>query len=386
MVAASCDMHHESVVTVTCGLSSRTVVSLSETTTTTTNSTATDGSISVVNPTSDLRSHRGADGFASDGSASSEPTEDVVTDPKAWIDEVEEAQRDVAELMIGGGRHQRRRGIMEIRCARESCSPAATESLRRAARARRAARYQGHLAAASANSNHNGTTGVVRVAFSTVQIREHACILGDNPGGTVGPPLTIDWVAMSDVAVDLEQYETTRPPRRDHLEMQMPASYRKDLLKRAGYTRGEIVELTKPVNIARAQRVRTREAIKLDGVNEIVEKLSRKTMNVLTLGMKKRKERQLLKPYVIMSKLCVGEEMSRATSPSRSISSCETCSMDFTVSSETAPVHSSEAAPTTQLLTVPPSDKSGKAKDAAPEAPLERDISPGRDRSLVLSI
>jgi hypothetical protein len=174
------------------------------------------------------------------------------------------------------------------------------------------------------------------VGFTTVQIREHGCILGDNPGGTVGPPITIDWSYLSEFTADLEEYEETRPPRRDPLEMQMPASYRRDLLRRAGYTRGEIADLTRPVNVARAQRARSREAMKLDGVNELAERVSRSTLNVLTLGMRKRKERKFLKPYVVMSRLCEKEILGgRATSPSRSVTSCGTVSMEFTEPSET---------------------------------------------------
>jgi hypothetical protein len=186
---------------------------------------------------------------------------------------------------------------------------------------------------------------------------------------------------MSEVSADLEEYEVSRPPRRDNLEMQMPPSYRKELLRRAGYTRGEITDLTKPVNIARAQRARTRETLNLDGVNELVEKISRKTFNVLTLGMAKRSERKFLKPYVVMSKLYEKEAASsrgsRATSPSRSVSSCETASMEFTEPSETIPAASMEFSARPDTFA---------ESDGYIVGVSERDVSPGRDRSALLEI
>lgn len=296
-----------------------------------------------------------SDASSSAMSSANEAETAPVEDPKVWFPEIQRYADDSLSTSCG-----RRSGIMVIRSARDSGSRTAADSLRQAARVRRSLRFQKHGISGSISGGEQQQPPDVRVTFTTVQIREHGCILGDNPGGTAGPPLTIEWACMSDFTADLEEYEESRPPRRDHLEMQMPASYRRDLLQRAGYTRGEITELTKPVNVARSQRARTREAMKLDGVNELVEKLSRGTLNVLTLGMRKRKERAFLKPYVVMSRLCEKETLSsRATSPSWSVTSCGTVSMEFTEPSETL------------------------RAEAMIESPAGRDVSPGRERSAI---
>jgi hypothetical protein len=53
------------------------------------------------------------------------------------------------------------------------------------------------------------------VRFDSVEVREHAYILGNNPGGTSGgPPLTIGWNAMSSSIIPLDEYEATRGPQR----------------------------------------------------------------------------------------------------------------------------------------------------------------------------
>jgi len=92
----------------------------------------------------------------------------------------------------------------------------------------------------------------------------------------------------------VDAYESERPGRRQRMEMVIPCSDRMQLLKRVGYTRREIVDGTKPVNIVRHQRSRTRETQGLQPISEAVESISRKAKNLLSFGARKRNERKFL--------------------------------------------------------------------------------------------
>lgn len=64
-------------------------------------------------------------------------------------------------------------------------------------------------------SEHSSTSlGTMKqVSFETVEINEHAIILGDNVVCD-GPPLTIDWHAQCCTVLSLEDYERFRVPNR----------------------------------------------------------------------------------------------------------------------------------------------------------------------------
>jgi hypothetical protein len=132
------------------------------------------------------------------------------------------------------------------------------------------------------------------VRFGNVSIRQYSVIVGDNPGGHAGPPLSIGWEHDDEVTLDVLEYEQQRPPRRKGREMLVPVDVRVERLRDAGYSRSDIVALTKPVNLARTQRRRTLETLHLQPLYQLHEKLSRKTLLLLTGGRRKRSERKLL--------------------------------------------------------------------------------------------
>jgi hypothetical protein len=132
------------------------------------------------------------------------------------------------------------------------------------------------------------------VRFSNVSIREYSVIVGDNPGGMYGPPLSIGWEYGNEVTLDVMDYEQQRPPRRKGREMLIPAEVRVERLRDAGYSRAEIVSLTKPVNVARSQRKKTLDTLHLQPLFQLHEKLSRSTISMLTGGRRKKTEMKLL--------------------------------------------------------------------------------------------
>ena len=71
--------------------------------------------------------------------------------------------------------------------------------------------------------------GEKSVSFATVEIHEHAVIMGDNPSTTHGPPLEIDWVEQGHYSLNVEEYEEMRPPRRVKDELSMPSDVRESV-------------------------------------------------------------------------------------------------------------------------------------------------------------
>jgi len=136
------------------------------------------------------------------------------------------------------------------------------------------------------------------VSFSDLTIRSHAVVLGDNPGGTGGPPLTIEWGHFDSITMSIEEYERLRPqPRRRNMQMKIPSLTRTDMLRRNGFSRQEIAVGTKAANSARAQRKQTRAAMPSCRLHESLETFRRELRDIVTLGAHKRRERAFLEPF-----------------------------------------------------------------------------------------
>jgi hypothetical protein len=76
-----------------------------------------------------------------------------------------------------------------------------------------------------------------KVVFAKIEIYEHAVLLGDNPGGGKGPPLTLDWKYQERFELALDEYEECRPVRRGKHELFHPSTVRIELLRQSGYSR-----------------------------------------------------------------------------------------------------------------------------------------------------
>lgn len=134
--------------------------------------------------------------------------------------------------------------------------------------------------------------------FSDLNIREYSIMPGDNPGGNIGPPLTLQWTPHSEISVSLDEYEQARPDRRHGSELCIPAFDRTSMLQDEGYSRAEIQAYQKPVAIDRRLRRRSNSLTHLDGFMLMREKMTRKLANAATLGRRKREERKYLEPFV----------------------------------------------------------------------------------------
>jgi hypothetical protein len=92
------------------------------------------------------------------------------------------------------------------------------------------------------------------VTFSTVKFHTHAVILGDNPSVSVGPPLAMGWKAVHSDSLDMEEYETSRPPRRQKRDLIIPKNMRVSWLRDEGYARSELAEVEDEIKMIKKYR------------------------------------------------------------------------------------------------------------------------------------
>ena len=145
------------------------------------------------------------------------------------------------------------------------------------------------------------------VEFSTVTIHEHPRIAGDNPGGLSGPPLSIAWEAISSTCVDIDKYEQVRANsmtagsrrhrshRRKTEEMRLESSQRVQMLSQLGISSADIKAATRTADNIRNRRLHTKAYLYASQTHERVELLYRRLRHIVTLGLKKRKEREYLR-------------------------------------------------------------------------------------------
>ena len=140
------------------------------------------------------------------------------------------------------------------------------------------------------------------VHFSTVEIHEHPIIVGDNPGGKRGAPITIDWKAISDRSIDISRYEHARDGhRRGSKNMRMTAGHRQSVLRSLGFDVSDIEKAAHSASKVRSQRQATISRLHKMDSQERMEKARRFMGNLMSLGRKSREEKKFLAPYRMAS-------------------------------------------------------------------------------------
>ena len=113
-------------------------------------------------------------------------------------------------------------------------------------------------------------------------------VVGDNPGGIKGVPVSIGWEHMEEYTVDLDPYEMARQGKRRPMQnLSMGADRRDDILRTLGFSRKERLAGTRVANIVRRQRKDTNSNRHLDAYHEKFEKMKRglkKTFTVFARG------------------------------------------------------------------------------------------------------
>jgi hypothetical protein len=114
-------------------------------------------------------------------------------------------------------------------------------------------------------------------SFSTLEIREYPITLGDNPGGVNGPPISLDfnYSKRRTQIIALEDYETSRLPRRKRDDLRMDANMRTwMLLRERGLSLRDIVKATKMAESTRLQR---KKSIQPGPISNLMKRFKRIT-------------------------------------------------------------------------------------------------------------
>lgn len=117
-----------------------------------------------------------------------------------------------------------------------------------------------------------GDAETKRVSFGRLSVRKYPIVLGDHPDCSCGPPVTIDWMYREFRPVNVEDYETRRPARRNEREMILPYLKRREILTRvSGHTEMEIKEATMEAARVRKQRKQTVKTLQFQRVEEAMQ-------------------------------------------------------------------------------------------------------------------
>jgi hypothetical protein len=131
------------------------------------------------------------------------------------------------------------------------------------------------------------------VRFSTIEIREYGMCVGDNPAVGRGVPVTIEWDHSEEIfEFPVEDYDDERQlKRRLTSQLRIPPLVRRDILKKAGYSRQEILEGARKAEIARTRRQRTNQTLVWAPAEEFLERVRRFVSKILRMPRAKRRER-----------------------------------------------------------------------------------------------
>lgn len=176
---------------------------------------------------------------------------------------------DAADIL---SRVPQRTSILTVRTMEESIGQSG-DVCREMGRLRRMSRlgsYHGsmesgdevQLDAAAATKEEVGATKKRRrssmISFNEVEVRSYPITAGDHPCVTSGPPLTLQWDAVDQQTIDLDNYESTRPQYRSREQMYMPANVRVEALRSEGHARSIIEGSAEKAKEGKKQRKQTR--------------------------------------------------------------------------------------------------------------------------------
>lgn len=132
------------------------------------------------------------------------------------------------------------------------------------------------------------------VELKSVHIREHERIAGDNPCVSSGVPLSIGWGHVQHDPIPLDAYESAKGPPRDKIEMMVPASVRKSMLRdEFKVSVADLNASMKIVNITKKQRRHTVASEHLEGWQEVSESAKRKFKRLVNKTSTKKEEAAL---------------------------------------------------------------------------------------------
>lgn len=92
------------------------------------------------------------------------------------------------------------------------------------------------------------------VKFGNVRVHQHRLTLGDNPGVSVGIPLTLGWEVEDSETYDLQAFERQKE-QEDHSQVKRYTRYKRELIASENHTRDSLVMRSKEVQEIKHSRV-----------------------------------------------------------------------------------------------------------------------------------
>lgn len=123
------------------------------------------------------------------------------------------------------------------------------------------------------------------VSFGTLETREFSIELSDHPSCSYGPPIQLGWDYHDQETRNVDEYETSRVPRRHVSDMILSYNVRRYLLlKRAGYTPAELRDAMRQVDKVKRERILTDLFWPVAGLDETLEEVVLRIKQVFGQG------------------------------------------------------------------------------------------------------
>ncbi len=166
-------------------------------------------------------------------------------------------------------------------------------------------------AAPPVNYNKNSRSILVKprsqrtkVSFSTVEVRQYERILGDNPGVSCGPPISIGWTHFKDRTANLsvDDYEYYRRSYRDDCDMILSREEREEMLLDLGFDHKQIAKSVRINYKLKRNRRQTLNNLSAMPVEEAVEN-AKKVVSRMFQSKKKRQHWKKFKEWNTQSSI-----------------------------------------------------------------------------------
>ena len=130
-----------------------------------------------------------------------------------------------------------------------------------------------------------------KVAFSTVEVRQYERILGDNPGVSSGPPLSIGWNYYEDstICLPVDEFEYYHGSCGDQSEMVLTRFERESILRDLGYSERDLATCIRQNYKLKKNRRQTVNNLSIMPVEVAVESAKKSFSRMIMFP--KRKER-----------------------------------------------------------------------------------------------
>ena len=134
-----------------------------------------------------------------------------------------------------------------------------------------------------------------KVQFSTVEVRQYERILGDNPGVSSGPPISIGWNFYEDrtvcISVDEYEYEHAHGTHHDETDMVLSRDERESILRELGFDQKDVARSVRKNYKLKKKRRQTVNNLSAMAVEEVIETARKSFSRMLPRGRKFRNKK-----------------------------------------------------------------------------------------------